>query len=520
MNKRFYLTVILLSCAITQISAQVIHRLDVDRFTHYRIDDWISYAPALNITTIDIGPDFVYFGTRGGGVLRYDKYANEWYFPHTTSNGLRSNKIRKLVYNPEDNFLYALTPKGIDVHRPAEDFWQPANIDQLPYADRSNPGNPYDHSGNDKYRFPPYFRPPNSLLPDFFTQFPLMFQPPNKIYDQYNRQFRFTDRITDTWQRIWIGTDGIGPMVADLYTFRMESKLYSLSNISPRDIHIQDDYIWIGGMPTSFQVGGITRWDRERDEWTYFEAPLISHLSRDDVHAISGNKDYTVFATILGVAIYNSKKDDWRTITAMQGLEGDDVYDVVTTDSIIYIATEYGFNWIDIHSMKVYELNETTLDNVAIYQLAIGKDLIWAATRYGLYSIDPENHKVRFHSSKAGVIDYNLRAIEIIGDEIWFASTNGISFWNRTSDTWTSFPALELNAHYRDIASTKNCVWFATDRGLLKYDREREYWRLFTKKDGLLSNNVFHLDPEHEYLWCTTDHGITAFLWNRDSRLD
>ena len=521
MHKSTLIAVLLILVICTTAFSQVIHRLDVDRFTHYHIDDWISYAPALNITSIDIGPDFIYFATLNGGILRYDKYANEWHFPYTTSSGLRSNKVKQIVYDPEYNFLYARTSKGIDVYKPAEDFWRPAGIDRLPYINRQQSGNGYDLSQDEKYRFPPFYRPSNGMLPDFFTQFPLMFQPPDKIYDQHNRQFRFTDRITDTWQRIWIGTDGIGPMVADLYTFRMESKLYSLSNISPRDIYIDNDDVWIGGMPTSFQVGGISRWDRETDEWTYFEAPLISNLHRDDVFSISGNDRYITFATVLGVSIYDKKQNRWRTISAMQGLKGDQIFDVVTNDSIIYVATEYGFNWIDIYSMKVYELNETTLDHVAIHQLAVDKDnIIWAATRYGLYSIDLPNDNIEFHSSRAGVIDYNLKAIEIIGNEIWFASNNGITYWDRSSDTWSSFPALQINAEYRDIAATKSCVWFATDRGLLKYDRKREYWRLYTKKDGLLSKNVYHLDPEGQYLWISTDQGITAFVWDREDRLD
>jgi ligand-binding sensor domain-containing protein len=274
-------------------------------------------------------------------------------------------------------------------------------------------------------------------------------------------------------------------------------------------------------MPTSFQVGGISRWNRESDEWTYFEAPLISNLYRDDVVSISGNDRYIAFATILGVAIYDKNKDRWRTISALQGLMGDQVFDVVANDSVIYVATEYGFNWIDLYSMKVYSVSDNFLDQVTIYQLAVDSDeLVWAATRYGLYSIDLYQDKVTFHGSKAGVIDYNLNALEIIGDEIWFASNNGISYWNRSTDTWISFPALQINAQYRDIAATKDCVWFATDRGLLKYDRERDYWRLFTKKDGLLSKNVYHIDPEGQYLWLTTDHGITAFVWNREDRID
>jgi len=60
----------------TILFGQVINRMQFDRFTHYRGDDWITYAPARFITSIDIGDDYVYFGTRNGGILRYHMYDN------------------------------------------------------------------------------------------------------------------------------------------------------------------------------------------------------------------------------------------------------------------------------------------------------------------------------------------------------------------------------------------------------------------------------------------------------------
>jgi ligand-binding sensor domain-containing protein len=170
--------------------------------------------------------------------------------------------------------------------------------------------------------------------------------------------------------------------------------------------------------------------------------------------------------------------------------------------------------------MRVSEMRQTTLDNVAINQLALDDSVIWAATRFGLYSINPENEEILFHQSRAGVVDYDLNTIEVIGDEIWFAGNYGITFWNRKTDEWRSFPALELKADFRDIATTKNVIWLATDEGLLKYDRKRDYWRLYTETDGLISNNVFHIDPEDRYLWITTDKGVCKFHWKRKGRID
>ena len=93
-------------------------------------------------------------------------------------------------------------------------------------------------------------------------------------------------------------------------------------------------------------------------------------------------------------------------------------------------------------------------------------------------------------------------------------------YWNRKTDDWLSFPALQFSATINDIAATKSAIWFATDNGLLKYDREQNYWRLFTESDGLLDHKVYHIEIEDRYLWLSTSLGITRFRWKRKGRID
>lgn len=502
--------------------AQIIHQLTVDRFTHYKITDWISYAPALFITSIDIDDNYIYFGTRSGGILRYQKYDNHWDFPYTTSSGLRSNTILQIRYNSLDGFLYAETPKGVDVYKPAERFWRPANQNQIPSnGNNSNSNfNMYQETGDAPYRFPPLYRPTNSELPDFFTKVSLIYHLGGIIYDQYNRSFQFTDRIVDTWQRLWVGTNGFGPMKADLdYTF-LEAIPQCLPDISPRDIYIDDDSFWIGGLRTSESVGGITHWERKANSWEYFEAPFISQIYKDDVSAITGNNRYILFGTPLGVTVLDKKKQKWKTFDVHDGLNGYNVFDIIIQGDSAYIAAEYGLNWLNLKSMKIHESRETTLDNVRINQLASDGRLIWAATRFGLYSIDPVSDDINFHASRAAIPDYNLTALEIIDDQIWMANWSGIIYWERKSDQWHSFPGLNFNGKIRDIAHTKKNIWFASDKGLLRYNSQKDYWRLYTVQDGLISNNTFRIDRENRNLWISTDKGITAFRWRRKGRLD
>jgi ligand-binding sensor domain-containing protein len=502
--------------------AQSIQFLTADRFTHYRIDDWISYATALEIISVEIDNNYIYFGSRNGGILRFNKYDGKWEYPYTTSSGLRSNTIYQIVYSEYDDFLYAQTPVGIDVLKPAERFWQPSSKSYLPdsrYPNRTEIEN-YLRSDVDPYRFPVYYRPANRELPDFFTERFFIYHLGGYVFDQYNRQFNFTDRIVDSWQRLWIGTDGYGPMMAELDHRYLQTYPQSIPNISPRDIFIDNEEFWVGGIRKDYSVGGITLWDKQNDEWQYFESAHIPQIYKDDVTAITGNDEHILFATILGLTIYNKKKDRWKTLDIRDGLEGNRVFDVIIKGDTAYIATEYGLNWVDLLSWEIYKPTDTVLDNVRINQLAHDGQLLWAATRYGLYSIDTFKDAINFHSSKAVLPDYDPLAVEIVKNQIWFTNKYGIAYWDRSTDQWHSFPGLNFYGEIRDIAATKNTLWFATDLGLLRYNTERDYWRLYDERDGLINRNVYRLDPDGRRLWISTEKGITSFRWKRTGRTD
>jgi len=502
------------------LTAQAIQRLTADRFTHYAYDDWISYAPALNITSVDMDDNYIYFATAQGGILRYDKYQNVWDYPFTTSNGLRSNRIRQVVYSAEDLMLYAATAAGIDFYKPAERYWYPAEQNKMPPRIFPSAVELEGMDQDKNYRFPPYYRPGNSALPNFFTEIYLTYQPGGTLYDRYNRDFKLTDRIVDSWQRLWIGSNGMGPLKADLYNLNLESWPQSLPFISPRDIFLRADQVWIGGLNNGTGIAGITLWNTSDNSWQYFEAQYINALYKDDVVAIDGDKTHIVFATIDGVVIYTPNKNKWLTLNSQAGLEGDRVNDVLVIGDTVYVASEFGFNWINLNSPRVHESSQTTLDHVRISQLTYKDSLIWAATRSGLFSIDINQDIIKNQPTQAAMIDHNLTAIEAVADEIWMAGQGGIAYWNQRQDEWHSFTNLDLQFMVRDIAATDNCIWFATDKGLLKYDHRRDYWRMFTEKDGLISQDTYHLDPQDEYLWIATSKGITRFRWWSEERID
>ncbi|MGD9898808.1 MAG: hypothetical protein AB7T22_06730 [Calditrichaceae bacterium] len=505
---------------ISSAGSQVVHQIYFDRFSHYDVDDWITYAPSTDILTVDIGDDYVYFGTRHGGILRYHLYEHVWEYPFTTSNGLRSNKILALVFNPIDHQLYAKTPMGIDVYNRGFEYWRPALTNEMPARREPIQNNTNNRPDYTDYRFPAYSRPATAALPNFFTDINYVYHLNGEILDRYNRSFRLTDRIVDQWFNFWAGTNGLGVAMGKLYQSEISFYQASIANISPRDMEFLGSDVWIGGKSGSIPPSGICLWRTDNNTWEYFEAPLTNGLNKDDVNVISAHTNNIFFGLDLGLARYNISKNSWKTYTVSDGLESNKVNDLYIHGDVLYIATDAGFNWMSQGYDTIFESSDRTLDNFTVLKITSLDSLILLATRFGLYSYDPQKDKISFFSTKSAVLDVDINAVGVNNDSLWVASRYGITLYDSKTKNWISFPQvnLDLKMVFHDIAFTPGNVWFASDSGLLKYVISRDYWYLYTVDDGLADNHVYHIDVSGEDLWISTRKGITIFRWNRQGR--
>ncbi|HHJ53675.1 MAG TPA: hypothetical protein ENJ89_10805 [Caldithrix abyssi] len=518
---RYFLLLLLLLAA--PVWSQVIHRMQFNRFTHYDIEDWVTYAPSGIITAIDIGNDYVFLGTRDGGILRYDLYENRWEFPFTTSSGLRSNHIVDVCFDLQTQRWFAQTPSGIDEYNRAFNYWQPSGRKILPPKRRPDPIeiDEYQHAKN--YNFPPYYRPSLNELPDFFTGRRWIFRPPDEIQDAYNRIFHLNpQRIVDNFRTLWLSTNGLGVARADLNNWNLRIEQRGLTNISPRDLFLDKNSIWIGGLPFGDEPHGINRWFDRKDRWRSYEARYIIDLDNDYIHCVTGNRRYVFFGSEYGLLRFDKRKKEWRTFSVAQRLNNNMVNDLLIHDGVLYIATNQGLNWMNVAYGHVERSRDRNRINFPVYQIAATDSAILLATDYGVYQYRPASDRFFYFDVKAAVSDMNISALDVNGDSLWIAGNQGIAVLNKRTGQWMSFPQIQvqLGARVFDIAFSEQMVWFATDRGLLKYDSRRDYWYLYTREDGLASNRVFHIDPDGDDLWLSTDRGVTVFQWYRPGRIE
>ncbi len=519
-----------------------------EREIHYRPGDWISYPVTRFVTSIALGYQYTYFGTTGG-IARYDFYRNAWDSPFTVSNGMANDRIRAVAYDFITGTLWCATDSGLSFYVSSAEEWRNISYSRLGIAPVSSIGNGKkylwlessgrlfkgNHMSWDFSRATPEEEAKDEvqwkgnreteekrLLPNFFMDKGYLFSPEGTIHDIHLRQFDVTEALRDKFDKMWIGTWGLGCGVADMKTFNL--KLLPLGPYTSEiDAMAWDDGgMWIGGHHSSNVLGGITWWDMDRNGWIYFEAKYLQGLRSDEINSIAVDTDFVWFGTNEGLARYDKNKNNWRVFNVQDNLWDDRITSVVLGDRVLWVGTAYGINRVLLPGMVVEQVKDRRLIHRYIYQLEFDGEDIWAGTDRGIFHyIGKEKHWERM-PGYPGMVTYTITAVSAWDNEVWFGTTDGVEVYNKRKKQWQGFPS----EHYptsgviNTILADSSAVWVGTEKGVLKYNKKENRWRRFTTNDGLLDNSVRWILLDGDYIWLGTKKGLTRFYWNAPYRTD
>lgn len=497
---------------------QSVSTLSFDRFTHYDPDDWISYGSANYITSIDMGYDVIYFGTRNGGVLRYDLFSNRWLYPLTTSQGLRSNKILRLAYDLNSSQLYARTDMGVDVYNPGFRFWKRSSEMDMPAPNRL----PLPDGGNKNALFAPYNRPAISAFPNLFTNRDISLFNDGKIIGPYGNNFKITDRLVDNNNFLWIGTNGLGIGRANLIDQHATFKRRYLSDMAVNDVLIKNKILWIAGPAQSETQPEIIRWNSKKNIWNYYKSGHTSAaIFSDKINVIEQSSNKTIyFGTSQGMFAKPYRKD-WKSL--LYTVLGDyTIFDIKSHNGQTFVGTDNGVFKIDDTTLSVTQVKRSVLLHVPVSKITLKGIHVYIGSDRGIFDYDQQNETITMLEMPTAISTNYISALAINKDSLWFSGAFGIGVYNIKTHAGRSFPLFNNNPFntVSDIAITEFFVWFATDKGLLKYDPDRDYWYLYTTEDGLIDNRINHIDVQGDYLWLSTNRGLTRFRWYNGERYE
>lgn len=524
----------------------------------YDEGDWISYSVARFATSIAVGEEYIYFGTRHAGILRYDVFKNRWDYPWTTSNGLADNAVSAIAYDIDTGFIWCATHRAISYYHPTGRRWNNLFKDEygLGLNDRvesigiasdkiifvTQSGQVFETNkfgGLSLYAANNPGSLPSGEIRWFGERanvrepFPQLFMSDGYLFDSRGvvegpdfRRAEVVASVKDRWGNLWMATWGLGVGRANLNSYRLDLLPFGLSNLQVTAVNFHNEVLWSGGSRTNDRFYGITAWNFGADTWRYYDARSLTDLDSDRLHGISVGGDTIWFATEHGLTLYDAKKDAWKTYDTFDGLSDNFVFDVLGDASYLYVATAGGIDRIPRESfskkdtLKVERL-AGDLALTEVYDLARTQNLLWAATRRGVYVYDTAKETGGFSDDFDGVINEVVTSVSVHGEEIWFGTHSGAAAYDLERRMWLGADEGRLrNVPVNDILASEEAVWAATDQGLMKLDRSSGSWRTFTVNDGLFDNHANVLLLDGDYLWIGTDRGLTQFYWNSPNRVD
>lgn len=526
----------------------------------YQEGDWVSYSVGRFVSSIAVGRDYIYFGTRQSGITRYHQFQNRWDFPWTTSNGLADNEIWAVAYDFDTNYIWCASHSAVSYYRPTSRMWENAYKDEfgLPLPDEivsigigrdrilfeSRGGRLFEsakfggpiivaaNSNGGSNNAISWFgrRAQRGVkLPPFFANRGYLFNAEGVVEDFNFRRADVVAAVEDQWGNMWIATWGLGAGRGDVRTLQLEMLEFGLANSSVDALTFQDNVLWMGGSKITANNHGITAWDLDRDIWKTYEQRNISELLSDQIYAITPDGTTLLFSTGYGLSIYSSRKGEWRTFDRFDGLSGNIVFDAVANDSAIWVGSENGIDQIrkkglaikdsvHIHSISP----EGGLLFTEVRDLELVENLLWAATDDGIYVYDTSKKEGGFSAEFEGPLVDLTTSIARYKNELWFGSARGIDVFDFEKREWLGVPEGRAfpNTFINKVVASKEAVWAATNSGVMKFDRKSKTWRTFTTQDGLIDNRVHALLLDGDYIWFGTERGVTQFYWNDPSRVD
>jgi ligand-binding sensor domain-containing protein len=363
------------------------------------------------------------------------------------------------------------------------------------------------------------------------------------------------DRITATERYVWIiyhWSEG-GVTVYD-------KKMDGWSTIKPRgdrhgwrseieDIVEDGDYMWIGT-----DGDGVKRFHMASGTWTTFDYSTGLLMNDVNDHSLKVDERYVWVGTRRGLSRYDKITESWTNFTKRDALADDRVFAVVADDKYVWCGTSEGLSrydktydiWRNYRNgggfyydrdrdysheerEKMREMYRNSLIDDSVSALAVDNRFLWVGTREGANRYDKVTDRWDRFERDNGLPGEDISSIVVDGYDIWMGTNAGLGKFPRMSDNmnaWVSYTSgieIRPTAMEKEYAATlvsnevwcvdadQDYIWIGTMRGVSRYDKKKDMWITFTDEDGLPTNEIGSVRVDGQMVWFGSDDGVVTY---------
>jgi signal transduction histidine kinase/ligand-binding sensor domain-containing protein/DNA-binding response OmpR family regulator len=229
---------------------------------------------------------------------------------------------------------------------------------------------------------------------------------------------------------------------------------------------------------------------------TYLPKKGVNSISYHDIHALCWDDDLLWIGTYSGglnvLNIKTGKFKVYNTSKNVKTLDGGSIFAIFKDDQKrIWVTSMWGVNLYNRETddfTRIKRFNATTID---IKQDK--KGFLWFATQgKGVFRLDPFTQKWKNYCtdlSTKSVSSNNINCISFdSANNMWIGTANGLCVYDSKNDCFNPVSTDIPNQIICSIVADKDNLWLTTTNGLIRYNPSTKSNQIFTRGDGLLSN--------------------------------
>ena len=459
--------ILFLSCVIAQNN----NLLDVV--------NWEIYSQPLKINSISEDNSFFYFGTDNAGILRFNKFSQQFDTPITEAQGLYSRSIKHVFYDKKTGILWAVGDQFIEYSfSKTSDWYKSAYVpNRMIVSDigsstdylwiKSGPNfTKLDHINGTNlgtYSFPDEsdidwgdisyqdMNITNFNFNDYFIESGWMLTI-NGASDNRGKFLKYESYYQSNHMFDWIGLDNGFLLQIDKFTKSIKPIYYGLGTNSIKDSLLDGDFLWIVG------EGGITKFDIYQNTTEVLRPEEYFQFDESSISCIVKVDDEIWFGSSTGyILVYNVKKDSFRKFGNFYG-----VVDMVYREDQVWVSTRInrGLNSIFAIDKELKIKSDDTIPDTI--------DTSWSEVLAMRFSAKSKSRELAFYQNNTIYISkidglYEHRIPASLSSEYDGSVTNTKKIVDST---------LYFNGFIRDVLVVKEKVFVGTNTGLFIFNLE------------------------------------------------
>ena len=331
-------------------------------------------------------------------------------------------------------------------------------------------------------------------------------------YLEYNGAFiRITNIIEDDSKNIFIGTDSGDLFKCNLYTktFHKMPNIPMLSNVN---LAYYDDYgeWWISTndlinfSDERFLFSKdifFANWKEDINKWSYINNNFNYNLKSSDITSLYRYQNHLYIGTSKGLYIYDLNLKRW---IEYEYFIDSYIFNIKRSREYIYIANNAGLEvMLDSKSIVIDSDLTSIFNSHLIMDIEFINQLLYISSDYGLFKYDFTENKV----SKISDVIYNKIESDLLGN-LYMLKKNKI--FQLQGEQKRLIHRLK---NIQDFAYCEDFLWVNNSKYASIINLETNELVEYSNVDGLLSDSIYSIDCDNNWVWFSTDNGLVLYNW-------